>query len=130
MSNGSVRLHPEYGLNPTLPVCIICGEEKGEIALLGNAYKGEAPKHMLVDIEPCDKCRKKYLSKGVLLVEVKREWNDSRAKHEDIPTGRVTVIRDGAFEKVFNQKFPKGKVVKVEVGILERLQEQAEADHE
>jgi hypothetical protein len=127
--NNSIRLHKEHGLNPTLPVCIVCGEEKGEIALLGAAYKGEAPMHMLIDIEPCDTCRKKYLSKGVLLVEVKREWVDSRAKHEDIPTGRVTVIRDGAFKQVFGQDVPKGKIVKVEVGILQRIQEQSE-EHE
>jgi len=30
-----IRLHKEYGLNPTIIECIICGKEKNEIALLG-----------------------------------------------------------------------------------------------
>lgn len=33
MSN--IRLHKDFGLNPTLPTCFYCGEETSEIALLG-----------------------------------------------------------------------------------------------
>jgi hypothetical protein len=114
----NIRLHKEYGLNPTLPICIICNEEKGDIALLGNAFKGEAPKHMLLDIEPCQKCRDKYLKSGTLLVEVEAD------RH--VPTGSVTVIKDTAFKLVFNQDVPPQKIVKVEVGILQELQRQQE----
>ena len=56
---GDLILHKEHGLNPTMPVCIYCGEDKGEIVLLGNAYKGEAPMKMIIDNEPCDTCREK-----------------------------------------------------------------------
>ena len=41
MKNGIV-LHPEYGVNPSIEICIVCGEEMG-IALLGNGIKGQAP---------------------------------------------------------------------------------------
>lgn len=34
-----ITLHPEHGLNPSIEVCMICGEEMG-IALLGNNIKG------------------------------------------------------------------------------------------
>jgi hypothetical protein len=34
-----IKLHPEHGLNPSIEVCMICGEEMG-IALLGNNIKG------------------------------------------------------------------------------------------
>jgi hypothetical protein len=35
-----MRLHNEYGLNPTIPICFFCGESKDEVALLGANYKG------------------------------------------------------------------------------------------
>lgn len=46
----SVRLHPKYGVNPTIPTCFWCGKDKNEIALLGAAYKEEAPMHMQGEI--------------------------------------------------------------------------------
>jgi len=129
----NLQLHEEFGINPTMPICIICGEEKGEIALLGNAYKGEAPKHMVMSLEPCDKCKEKYLKKGVLLVECKNEIPKGQSKAQQIPTGSITVIKTEAFRLVFNQPAPKEHIVKVEVGILKMLQEQtdkANAEHD
>ena len=60
-----ILLSPKHGLNPTIPICFWCGEEKNEIALMGrigDARKGEdfeAPMHAVLDYEPCDKCREK-----------------------------------------------------------------------
>lgn len=110
----SIRLHKEFGLNPTMPICIICQKEKGEIALLGASYKGEAPKNMLLDIEPCDTCREQYLKNGVLLVESESEKGN--------PTGNITVIKDSAFKRIFDTALPKGKIAKVEIGVLQKLQ--------
>lgn len=83
----SIRLHNKYGVNPTLAVCFYCGEETGEIALLGAAYNGEAPMHMCVSVEPCKKCKEKYKD-YVLLVEAK---NDEKGKPQ--PTGRWLAIK-------------------------------------
>lgn len=44
-----ITLHPEHGLNPSIEVCMICGEEMG-IALLGNNIKGQAPVYSGRDI--------------------------------------------------------------------------------
>lgn len=55
MKDGIV-LHPEYGLNPSIELCIVCGEEMG-IALLGNNIKGQAPHHICTG-EICDNCKK------------------------------------------------------------------------
>lgn len=117
---GNIPLHKEFGLNPTMPICIICHKDKGEIALLGNNYKGEAPMKMLMDVEPCLKCKEKYLKQGTLLVEC--ETNGQ-------PTGAVTVLKDKAFEAVFQQRIPVGKIIKVEVGILKMLEDQANEPH-
>lgn len=54
---GSIRLHSKHGLNPTLPVCAFCGQDTGEVALLGAAYRGEAPHRMVLDPrQPCQTC--------------------------------------------------------------------------
>ena len=66
-SKDSITLHPEYGLNPTLCTCFYCGEDTGEIAMLGASYKGEAPRRMCLSIEPCDKCKEKFKDKLVLV---------------------------------------------------------------
>ena len=36
MSNAGIKLSPKHGLNPTIPVCFWCGEERNEVALLGH----------------------------------------------------------------------------------------------
>jgi len=119
MSN--IRLHSKYGLNPTMPLCILCGEEKGEIALLGASYKEEAPKKMVLDVVPCDKCKEKYLSQGVLLIEAIKEYN-AKNQEMNVPTGRLVVLRFVAFKKLFNAKVPKQKIVFVEKGLLDKLE--------
>lgn len=109
-----VRLHKEYGLNPTISQCILCGKEKNEIALLGASYKGQAPMRMVTSIEPCEKCKKKYLSKGTMLVEATKE--DSKVR----PTGRVAVIKDKAYKRMTDVPAPN-KVVFIEPEAFERL---------
>ncbi len=109
-------LHKEHGLNPTMPQCIICGNDKGEIALLGASYKGEAPMKMVVDIEPCKDCRVKYLSKGTILVEADVDYKGNKT-----PTGKLSVLKDTAFSKMFNVKPPKQKIAFVEVGLLQKI---------
>ena len=53
MSNAGIKLSPKHGLNPTIPVCFWCGEERNEVALLGRIGDGrkhedfEAPRYMV-----------------------------------------------------------------------------------
>lgn len=66
-----VRLSPKYGVNPTLAVCFWCGEERGDIALLGRIggrEDREAPRRSVVDFQPCDKCRAS-MNSGFTLME-------------------------------------------------------------
>jgi len=81
----NIKLHKEYGLNPTICTCFYCGEDTEEIALLGAAYKSKAPSHMCTSLEPCDKCKEKYKD-HVLVVEVESEQNP-------IPTGRYFAVK-------------------------------------
>ena len=95
-----IRLHKEYGLNPTMPVCFFCGKEKGEIAFLGDRYDGEAPKHMCIDYEPCESC-KAIMAKGITVIETATESKDGRPPiskdndgHPIYPTGRWLVATE------------------------------------
>lgn len=66
----SIPISPKHGVNPTIPICFWCGQEKNEIALLGR-LKGdaEAPRHVVIDYEPCDKC-KALFNQGIHVIGV------------------------------------------------------------
>jgi hypothetical protein len=67
----SIKLSPEHGVNPTIPICFWCGEEKNEIAMLGKIDRedSKAPKAMIFDYEPCDKC-KELFDKGIQVIGI------------------------------------------------------------
>lgn len=110
----NIKLHPKYGLNPSISQCIICGKDF-EIVLFGGAIKEEAPMHCGVrSPEPCEDCKKKYLKEGVLLIEIENE-------NEGVLTGRIAVIKDEAFNRVFNTSLPEKKIAFVEIGVLDQI---------
>ena len=66
----SIKLSKKHGVNPTIPICFWCGEEKNEVVLLGELKDdAEASKNMIVDYEPCDAC-KELFSKGIQIIGV------------------------------------------------------------
>lgn len=73
----SIKLHPEHGLNPTVVVCFWCGADHG-LALLGAAYRGEAPRRMAMDYNPCEKCKARF-EQGIVLVGVTEHGSDDRS---------------------------------------------------
>lgn len=109
----SIPLHPKYGVNPTIPVCLFCGEEKGGIALLGNNYKGEAPMHMVIDVEPCDACKEKMNNGYVMLVGLEPEAQsatiDIRLVAENIKG--CIFVTDDAFKYIFDNDPPECRIL-------------------
>lgn len=97
----SIKLHPEYGLNPSIEMCSICGKETGGILLLGASCKGEAPrKSMSGDI--CDECREIIEKQnGVFLLEVKEGSRDNPER-----TGRYMAVKKELTERIFNNSGP------------------------
>lgn len=105
----SIRLSPKYGVNPTIPVCFWCGEERGEIALLGHIGNRrrnediEAPRHAVIDYEPCGKC-KCHMSQGFTLMEATQHPNSRTsvpAQNGVYPTGNFAVVKPEAIQRVF-----------------------------
>lgn len=97
----SIKLHPEYGLNPSIEICSICGKETGGILLLGASCKGEAPrKSMSGNI--CDECREIIEKQnGVFLLEVKEGSRDNPER-----TGRYMAVKKELIEKISNTLAP------------------------
>jgi len=109
-----MRIHKEYGLNPTIAQCPLCGKEKNEIALLGDAMEEQAPMKMVIDDEPCDEC-KEMMGAGILLISVK----DGSDKENPYRTGLKAAIREEAFEKVFGE-IPTQRFAFVEDSVLKK----------
>ena len=107
-----MRLHNKHGLNPTLAVCFWCGKERGDIALLGAAYKGEAPTRMVIDYAPCDACKAER-AKGVTLIECSGDEGDPR------PTGRWCVVNDAAIRRCIVPTEQAEAVIKARAAYLE-----------
>ena len=63
----SISLHPKFGVNPSLAICNWCGKETGEIAMLGANHGKEAPRHIVLDDEPCSKCQE-AMSQGITVI--------------------------------------------------------------
>lgn len=110
--SGSIRLHPKHGLNPTMPQCYWCGEDTGEIALLGAAYKGEAPRHMVISKEPCLKCQSNW-AQGIVLFEGNQSGGDM-----DL-TGRWVVMKEEAIERLFSPAELVQQVLKSRRAVVE-----------
>jgi len=95
--------------------CLICGEPKETGNGRGN---GRERRDKFLDfLEPCEECREEYLTDGVLLVEVAEE----PAGPEKIPalTGRLMVVTDEAFRRVFTIPVPPHKIATAELCLFE-----------
>lgn len=93
----SIKISPKHGLNPSIPVCFWCGEEKSEIVLLGRVDKedSQAPMHMVMNYEPCEKCKKAFsMGIHVIGVNTKPYENGQPPIQED---GEVMLYPSGAF---------------------------------
>lgn len=79
----SIRLHPEHGLNPAIPRCYFCGEDKNELILPGAACKGEAPRNAVWDMSPCQTC-KAQMDVGIMLIGVKDGEYEKMEEHREV----------------------------------------------
>lgn len=130
MAKGDIILSDKYGVNPSLGVCYWCGQDNGEILLLGK-LKGdvEAPKRAIYNYNPCNPCIQRFEA-GIALVEISTtplvEHHmpiDTQEGQALYPTGKVVVLTPGGFEKIramLNVEVaPDQKKMYVEVGFFE-----------
>lgn len=102
----SIKISEKHGVNPTMPLCFFCGEEKNEIVLLGKLPGDvEAPRHMWMpgDYEPCPACQEKW-DIGIAMIEVTDHENFANQPpifEDNYPTGRVGVLKEEFVNKIF-----------------------------
>lgn len=105
MSN-SIKLSPKYGVNPSITKCFFCGEDKG-VALLGRLKNdAEAPRYIIADYEPCDKC-KAIMEKGITFIEASETPTQPGMppiQQGTYPTGRFFVIKEDRLDKIINNE--------------------------
>lgn len=112
----SIPISTKHGVNPSCAICFFCGEAK-EIVLFGR-LKGdvEAPPEVLMDYEPCDKCKELFKQGSLLLeVDVKPTSNNQPAIQQEkdqklYPTGRYNLIKKEACERIFGKIFEKALI--------------------
>jgi hypothetical protein len=122
------RFSPKHGLNPAVPKCYYCLEDKNEVILPGqiNLRSGErdveAPRNMVWDLRPCTNCEK-LMEQGVILISIRddeeppvlppapthreltaQEKEDRMRVHMWNPcrTGGWVVLHDDAMRRIFN----------------------------
>jgi hypothetical protein len=80
-----ISISKEFGLNPTVETCFICGESIG-VALLGTAYKDKDGKVAQAPPQVC-------------CIEVR----DGETGDNPYRTGRVIAIKEDAVKRVLKQ---------------------------
>lgn len=128
----SIKLSPKYGVNPTIPVCFWCGEEKNEVALMGHIGDDrkhedfEMPMHAVINYEPCEECQK-AMAMGVTIMEATHEPNrvsDMEFQSGTYPTGRWVVMKPEATQRIFEVSADVKKIF-VDVELFSNIINQA-----
>ena len=98
-------LSEKHGLNPSIQVCSWCGESMG-IVMFGRNGGKEAPRQIVMDYDPCEKCQADW-KKGACIIEVsfsktKHTVPISKVEGKDVfPTGRLVVMKTEVFARMF-----------------------------
>lgn len=86
-------------------LCPICHEENGEI-IMDTMLRDRFCKYVKTP-HVCPECKEKYLQEGVLLI----------APESD----RIVVVKDEAFNRMFNIPIPKEKTCFVEEAVMDLI---------
>ena len=69
-----------------------------------------------LDVGICSKCKREYLSGGVIVIEVVK-----KNKGVALPNGSYVVLSNEGFDEIFNCPPPGNKILCCQPGILSRL---------
>lgn len=120
-----MKLHKDYGINPTIRTCFFCGENTNEILLLGDTIKDEAPQYTVVDYQPCEKCQKAF-KQGILIIEA--ETSPVSANQPDLcgayPTGSYWVVTEDAIQQMLKPSMAQD-ILKARMARISRKTAQA-----
>ena len=114
MKKNEIRLSPKHGVNPAVPVCFFCGQDKNEVILAGRLRDdAEAPRKAVWDKQPCDTCAE-YMRQGVILISV-REGSDGENPYR---TGGFAVVKAEAIERIVQPPELRAKILEARVAFI------------
>jgi len=97
----------------SMATCPICKEANGSI-LMDRRLKPTLDR-TTPTIEPCEKCKEKYLTNGTMLL-----GKESRESNEIIG---LMVISDEAFKGIFGNDPPKDKTIFADIRVLRDIEQ-------
>ena len=100
----SLRLHPTYGVNPSLDCCAWCGEATG-VALLGYNKDREAPRKIVTSFDPCGACAAN-MALGITFFEARMV--DGKPQ----PTGSYFVVKPEALDYMIGNETLRADILK------------------
>ena len=113
----NIKISPKHGVNPTIPKCFFCGEDKNEVLLLGK-LKGdaEAPRDAVFDRNPCKTCSE-YMEQGIILISVD-EAKSAADLENPYRTGGWCVVTDDYIKRVLEGNAILEDILKRRVAFL------------
>lgn len=82
----------------TMQICPICQDTDDPMGILMDRRIKDTfeNKYTCIPTQVCDKCKETYLKKGVMLINP--------------DSGKLAVIKDAAYKKLFNKSIPKHRI--------------------
>lgn len=99
----------------TMAVCPICQEDNGTI-LMDRRLKDTFERRTVDPTGVCDKCRDKYLTEGILLINPKN--------------GNLVVLKEEAFKAVLDAKVPENRIAFCDQELLDKIQAEANSNED
>lgn len=115
-----VRISKEYGINPSVDTCFICGKETS-VVLFGTSYKdengktAEAPRKVCTG-QLCDDCQKVIDEGGIFFIAVK----DGESGNNPYRTGPIAALKEEAVQRMFPD-FPYNKINYIEESTYKQI---------
>ena len=116
----TVRISKNFGVNPSVDTCFICGEEIS-VVLFGTAYKdkngktAEAPKNVCTG-NICDNCKQIIENGGIFFIAVK----DGESGNNPYRTGKISALKEEAVKRIFPD-FPYKKINYIEDTVYNQI---------
>lgn len=96
-----IRLSKQFGVNPSVDTCFICGKETN-LVLFGTSYKdkndktAETPKNVCTG-DICDNCKQIIEDGGIFFIAVK----DGENGNNPYRTGQFAAVKEEAVQRIF-----------------------------
>ena len=116
----SVRISKDFGVNPSVNTCFICGKETN-VVLFGTSYKdkngktAEAPRNVCTG-QLCGDCQKVIDEGNIFFIAVK----DGESGNNPYRTGPIVVLKEEAVQRMFPD-FPYKKVNYIEESAYKQI---------